>query len=466
MNYRPVLAERRWYIIVTELSLSSYFVVKVKNLLERSNFLNRLAILGGTPVRQKAWPRWPMTDEKINEYLIDVAHSGRWGMGGKFNGTPLYNLRFEDAFAKFHNALYCVTVANGSAALAIALEALGVGFGDEVIIPGLSWISCATAVTRIGAIPILVDVEPETLCISVESVQKAITEHTKAIMVVHSYCTVADVDGLVRLSEETGIPLVEDCSQAHGAEWKKQRVGTFGKIGVFSMGNSKVLSCGEGGAIISNDSALYNILQQLRGDGYQYKKAAPIIGESQIEEVGTVQGYNYCLSEFQAAILLGGLTRLDQQNELREKNGEYFRQLCSQIGDVTLLVRRPNINRLTYFRLCVRINLDAFGGASIQQIRKALVAELNEATLEPVDHPLNSYTLYKPLKSPIVRAFPSIWERFDPTRFSLPITCQAYKECLTFHHLMLLGNSNDIDDIANAFLKLKENGEILKRIEL
>ncbi len=426
--------------------------------------MTELAVFGGSPIRKKNWSSWPTAGKKTLNYLTDVLYSGRWGIGGKYNGTPLYNTLFEGAFAKFNNAAYCVTVSNGSAALTISLEALGVTAGDEVIIPGLAWISCATAVTRIGAVPILVDVEPGTLCISVETTRNAISERTKAIMVVHAYCTVADLDAFVRLSEETGIPLVEDCSQAHGAQWKKKRVGKFGKIGVFSMGNSKVLSCGEGGAIITDDPTLYNILQQLRGDGYRYKITPPRLGESQLEEVGDVQGYNYCLTEFQAAVLLGCLADLDRLNGIREKNGEYLRKICDEMGDVFVSARHPNIERLTYFRLCIRFNLNAFGGASIKQIRKALCAELNESTLELVDHPLNQYMLYHPMESVGARLTHS--ERYNSGRFELPIALKSYEECLTFHHSMLLGERNDMEDIAKSFLKLKDNSEMLIRVEL
>ncbi len=426
--------------------------------------MNELAIFGGLPIRKKSWPSWPTAGKRTLKYLTDVLNSGRWGIGGKYNGLPLYNALFEDSFAKFNNAAYCVTVSNGSAAITLSLEALGVKPGDEVIIPGLAWISCATGVTRIGAVPILVDVEPGTLCISVEATRKTISERTKAIMVVHAYCTVADLDAFGKLSEETGIPLLEDCSQAHGAQWNKKRVGKFGKIGVFSMGNSKVLSCGEGGAAITDDPALYDILQQLHGDGYRYKTTPPRLGESQIEEVGDVQGYNYCLSEFQAAVLLGGLEDLDRLNGIREKNGEYLRKICDEMGDIFVSARNPNIERLTYFRLCVRFNLNAFGGASIEQIRKALCVELNESTLELVDHPLNQYMLYHPMESVGARLTKS--ERFNSERFELPVALKSYKECLTFHHSMLLGNKDDMDDIAKSFLKLKENSEMLAKVEL
>jgi dTDP-4-amino-4,6-dideoxygalactose transaminase len=428
--------------------------------------MNKLAVFGGPPTRTKSWPRWPQASKKSKEYLVDVLHSGRWGIGGKYNGTPLFNIQFAETFAELHNVPYCITVANGSAALTVALEALGVGFGDEVIVPGLAWISCATAITRIGAVPILLDVEPDTLCISAEAARNAISERTKAVIVVHSYCTVADLDALVALSTNTGIPLVEDCSQAHGAQWNRQRVGTFGKIGVFSMGNSKVLSCGEGGAILTSDPLLYDRLQQLSADGYRFKNLPAHLGESQLEEVGTLQGHNYCLSEFQAAVLLGGLADMDEQNELREENGEYFRKLCGQIGDVVQLTRDPRITKLTYFRLCVRLNMSAFGGASIGQIRKALIAELNESTIEPVDHPLNDYVLYKPLKLSIGPSTLIEQQRLDPKRFDLPVASQAYKECITFHHSMLLGNKNDVEDIIKALLKLKENCKMLARVQL
>jgi dTDP-4-amino-4,6-dideoxygalactose transaminase len=303
-----------------------------------------LAIFGGTPIRRHPWPQWPQATKRTEQYLLDVLFSGRWSIGGKYNGKPLYARRFGESFARYHNVSYCVPTINGSAALVIALEALGVQPGDEVLVPGLAWVSCASSVTRIGAIPVLVDIDPDTLCMSVEAARNAISSRTKAIMLVHSYCTVADLDSFVELSTETHVPLLEDCSQAHGATWKERRVGSFGKIGIFSMGQSKILSCGEGGVAITDDADLYDRMEQFHGDGYRYKSSPPVIGEGELEEVGAVQGHNFCMSEFHAAILLDQLDYLDQQNRHREHNGEYLRKLCLEIGHVKPLYRHPNID--------------------------------------------------------------------------------------------------------------------------
>ncbi len=422
---------------------------------------SQLAVRGGKAIRKTSWPIWPQGDRTTQKFLIDVLNSGRWGIGGKYNGKKLFEQRFAHAFARFHASAFCVPVVNGSAALAVALEALGVTFGDEVIVPGLAWISCATAVIKIGAIPILVDIDPETLCISPSAARLAINNQTKAIIVIHSYCTVADLDALVALSKETGIPIIEDCSQAHGAIWKGQRVGTFGKIGVYSMGNSKVLTCGEGGVAITNDPKIYECMQQLRGDGYRYKDSKPVLGQSQLEESGMVQGYNYCLSEFQAAVLLSGLKTLNRQNKKREENGEYLKKLCSDIDGVQPLYRYAAVNHLTYFRFCIRLNLEEFGSATIDQIRRALIAELNESSIELVDYPLTKNPLYKPLNSPAAYSSIVHRNRLDPLRFNLPIALQAHKECITFHHAMLLGSKRDIEDIATSIRKLKANSKEL-----
>lgn len=422
----------------------------------------RLAILGGTPVRQRPWPKWPSGDKRTEEYLFDVLESGQWAIGGKYRGRKLYEQRFAEAFAKYNNSAYCVVTSSGSAALTIALEALGVKQKDEVLVPGVAWIACASAVTRIGAIPVLVDVEPDTLCMSVDASRQALTARTAAIILIHSYCTVADLDSFVRLSRETGIPLIEDCSQAHGAKWRDRRVGTFGKVGVFSMGNSKLLACGEGGAAITDDLELYDRLQQLRADGYRYRES-PLLGQDVLDEVGAVQGHNYSPSEFQSAVLLDRLDHLDEENRIREANGEHLRRLLLELRDVRPLSRNPAIDELTFFRFCVRVNRAAFGNATIEQLQKALDAELN-AAVEPVDGPLNSISLYKPFQLLANDVTQAEKDRLDPSRFSLPISARARDECLTLHHKILLAPKEEMTDVVRAFRKLEENKDFLAQL--
>lgn len=141
------------------------------------------------------------------------------------------------------------------------------GAGDEVIVPGLTWVANASAVVRANAVPVLVDIDPETLCLSVEATRRALSSRTRAVCVVHLYSSMADMDGYRALAAEAGVPLVEDCAQAHGAAWRDARAGTLGTVGVFSMQQTKVLTAGEGGAVITASAELARRLEQLHADG-------------------------------------------------------------------------------------------------------------------------------------------------------------------------------------------------------
>lgn len=420
----------------------------------------KLAIQGGEPIRKRSWPKWPLADKNTERNILDVLHSDRWAISGVYNGRKPYERRFAEAFSAFNGSKYCVPVANGSSALAVALEALGVQNGDEVLVPGLTWVACASSVASIGAVPVLVDIDPKTLCMSVDAAREAITPRTKLIMIVHLYCAVADIDGFLSLSDKAGIPILEDCSQAHGAIWSGKRVGTFGKVGIFSMQQTKVLTSGEGGATITDDANMYNIMQQLRADGRAYTATVPPMGHMELEEVGHIQGRNMCLSEFQSAILLDRLAHLDEENRKRESNATLLSGLLAELGDIHSLFRHPKADLITHYRYCVRLDRSLFNWASIEVISRALTKELG-VLIEPVDNPLNENSLYNPLLSPRTPKDLTIRHSFDPTRFHLPEASRASDNCLTLPHPILLGNENDILDIVDAFQKLIDNRDEL-----
>lgn len=421
-----------------------------------------LALNGGSPVRIRPWPTWPRYDRHTEHILIDVLHSNRWAISGMYNGKPTYERQFSEAFSKFIGVPYCVPVCNGSAALVVALQALGVGYGDEVLVPGLVWIACSSAVTRVGGIPILVDVDPQTLCMSLEAATGAITEKTKVILLVHLYSAIADIDGFLNLSREKGIPLLEDCSQAHGAKWNDQYVGTFGDIGVFSTQDSKLLTSGEGGIVITKDEQLFRKISQYRADGRMYLQTPPSIGEQELEELGEVQGYNYCMSEFHAAILLDRLPHLSAENNVRSKNAVYLDELLQNIGGLAPLRKLPSVTLPTYYHYCVQVDLEEFGNISIRLLNKAIMRELN-TFMEPVDDPHNHNLIYNPLISP--RTSPEHRKRLDPAQFSLPVCEKARKVSLVFHHPLLLDSYEGMKDIAHAFIKIKSNIQQLEKIQ-
>jgi len=416
----------------------------------------KLALCGGDPVRTEPWPVWPRADHNTEELLLDVLHSGRWAISGVYTDKKTYEQQFAEAFAEFHGVQYCVPTANGSSALAVALEALGVRYGDEVLVPGLTWVACASSVATVGAIPVLVDIDPKTLCMSVDAAREALTPRTRLIMLVHLYCAVADVDGFLALSEATGIPILEDCSQAHGAMWKGKRVGTFGSAGTFSMQQTKVLTSGEGGAAITDDPTVYDLMQQLRADGRRCMATEPAHGHMELEEIGNIQGRNMCLSEFQAAVLLDRLTHLDDENRKRESNAAVLSKLLAEVGDIRPLFRYPQVDLITHYQYCVRLDLTMFGGPSVDMISRALTAELG-ILVEPVDNPLNKNPLYNPLLSPRIPEDPAVRQRVDPTRFALPEADRARERCLCFPHQVLLGDEEDLQDIADAFHKVRDN---------
>lgn len=416
----------------------------------------KLAILGGQPVRTKPWPIWPRADINTEKLLKDVLYSGRWAISGCYTGEKPYERQFAEAFAKFNNVPYCVPTANGSSALKIALEALDVGYGKEVLVPGLTWVACASSVLAVGAIPILVDIDPDSLCMSLEEARKAITKNTAAIMLVHMYCMIADIEGFLQLSAETGIPIIEDCSHVHGAISKGQRVGTFAKIGVFSMQQSKILTCGEGGAAITKDRKLYEKMQEFRADGRRYKEDPVNIGEMELEKIGSVQGRNYCMSEFHAAILLDRLEHLDEENKTRAQNAAYLDSLLLDIGDIIPLIPSSGTDLPAYYQYCLQLNRSNFGDATIDRIAETLTAELG-IMVKPVYSPLNHNSLYNPLSLSNKIVDSKVLNLYNPKKFQLPLAESAREECLTIPHEILLAFQDELEDVLEAFLKIRCN---------
>lgn len=404
---------------------------------------NKLETFEGEKVRTNPWPLWPRADGNTEKLLKNVLYSGRWTVSGCFTGSKPYERKFAEAFAEFHDIAYCVPTSSGSTALTIALQAIEIGPGKEVLIPGLTWVACASSVLALGATPVPVDIDAESLCMSLEAARLAITEKTAAIMLVHLYSRIADIDDFLQLSDETGIPIIEDCSQSHGAIWCGKRVGTFGKIGVFSMQQSKVLTCGEGGAVITKDKNLYEIIQQLRADGRLYCNRPVSLGEMELYEGGDFLGRNYCMSEFHAAILLDRLQYLDEENKIRELNAEYLDSLLCEIQWALPLRTSPHTDLASYYQYCIRFDISALKGKPIEHIAFALTKELG-ILVKPVYNPLDAQLLRK--------------AKIEPRPANqLPNSYKARKECLTLPHEVLLAPSRRMTEIWSAILNIKSD---------
>src|SRR5437899_4907233 len=208
----------------------------------------QLALLGGKKTKTKPFPLWPQFDDAERNALTEVLESRVWW---RTPGTK--TLEFEKAFAHFHGVRNGIAVTNGTAALEVTMAGLGITAGDEVIVPDFTFVATASAVLFANALPVLVDVDPETFCINPDMVEAAITERTKAIIAVHMGGHPADLDRLKEIASSRGLALIEDSSHAHASEWRGQRIGTFGVAGTFSFQASKLMTAGEGGMSNSND---------------------------------------------------------------------------------------------------------------------------------------------------------------------------------------------------------------------
>jgi dTDP-4-amino-4,6-dideoxygalactose transaminase len=254
--------------------------------------------------------RWPVSTARELDLLRQVLESERWG------GYHDFVKQFEREFAAFTHCAHAVSAMNGTVALEMALQAAGVGQGDEVIVPAISFVATAMAVSRVGALPVFVDLEQLTFNMDPARAAAAITSRTKAIIPVHFGGAMADMDRLLSLAARHGLALIEDAAHAHGSEWNGRRAGSLGMAACFSFQNSKVMTAGEGGMLTTNDAAFA-------------ERAWSIMDQGRKPDGGWffhyVAGSNYRITAWQAAVLLAQLERLPDQICRRTRNAAFLR---------------------------------------------------------------------------------------------------------------------------------------------
>ncbi len=399
----------------------------------------RLAIEGGTPVRDIArspWPTWPVYDATEEKALLSVLHSGNWwGVAGD------QGKRFEQEFAVYQQAHYGMVCTNGTAALEIALRALGIGCGEEVIIPPYTFIATASAVLTVGATPIFVDIQPDTLNIDPSQIETAITPRTAAIIAVHMAGRPADMDAILAIAAKHHLAVIEDAAQAHGAEWRGTRVGALGDFGTFSFQASKNLNSGEGGMVLTNKAALadaawsiINVGRVRGGDppGYQ------------------VLGGNFRLTEFQSALLRTQLRRLPEQTARRTANARYLRELLSNLPGISLSFDDPRITQ-AYHLFTFRVDLDRLQGRTYPELIEALNAEGIPAS--------DGYTpLYREDLFARLPHSAGKWCQATPipdySALNLPVCEQVCGDTLWLPQTLLLAERHDMEDVAAALTKI------------
>jgi len=279
----------------------------------------KLAIDGGPKVREAPFPPWPALGDEDIAAVAEVLRSGRLT---QLTGGDV--AAFEEAFAAWNGSRHCVATGSGTSAIHTVLAALGIGPGDEVIVPAHTFIASATPVLHQRATPVFADIDERTYCISPESVAERITPRTKAIIAVHLNGHPADMDRLLELAERRGTAVVEDAAQAHGALYKGRKVGTIGLAGCFSFWEDKIMTTGgEGGCVVTEDDALAERMRRIRHHG-----EGPVKGERAYYHLEL--GYNYRMTSMQAATGLVQLRRLDEYLAARRRHAAY---LSERLGD-------------------------------------------------------------------------------------------------------------------------------------
>ncbi len=326
-----------------------------------------LAILGGEKLLNEKVKvlDWPIRTEETAEKLKELYMSGQWS----FN-SPMEQ-QFEQEFAASQSAKYGVFMMNGTVTLECAMQALGVQPGDEVIIPALTWMATAMAVYYLGAVPVIVDIEPGTMCMDPALMEAAITPKTKAIIPVHIYGSTADMEKIMAIANKHGIPVIEDCAQMQGGFWNGKGVGSWGAVGSFSFQQSKVTASGEGGACITNDPELAEKMFLVKHIGYQRGVAQ---GQAQ-HAPEDLTCHNYRATAFQALLLLEQLKTLPERIR---RYGENAKIMTDAIKDVPgVRVQHPGrlANPQGYYTFHFVFDGEEFNGISRDIINEACVAE-------------------------------------------------------------------------------------------
>lgn len=406
-----------------------------------------LALLGGEPVRRAPFPAWPPHEEEDARTLVEVLGEGVWSAA---DGPR--KRAFEERFAAAHDAAHAVAVTNGTIALEIALAACGIGAGDEVIVPAYTFLATATAVLKVNALPIFVDIDPGTYNLDPGAVEAAITPRTRAIIAVHFAGQPADMDRLLALGARHGLRIIEDAAHAHGAIWRDRHVGALGAIGCWSFQASKNMTAGEGGMVTTDDPALaeriwalHNCGRTATGPWYEHG----------------ILGGNYRLTEFQCALLLAQLGRLPAQLARREAAAEYLDGALGAIPGLRPVARDPRTTRHAYHLYMLRYDRAGFGGLSRERFIDALRAEGIPAS-PGYPAPLNHQPIFAK------RAFDTRATGYDPEypptqfdRLELPATTAACAETIWLTQNLLLGTPDDLADIAAAAAKIRRDAGAL-----
>jgi dTDP-4-amino-4,6-dideoxygalactose transaminase len=420
----------------------------------------QLAINGGEKAIQREIGRkWPIWDEREERALLEVLHSGRWWRGGyrEEGGRGSKVSDFEDAFAAYQDAKYAVAVTNGTTALECALLSAGVEAGDEVIAPALTFVASATAIILVNGIPVFVDVDPNSFNIDPDAFEAAITDRTRAAVIVHNGGYPADMDRIDAIAKKHGITIVEDAAHAHGSEWRGTRVGALSGLGTFSFQMGKTLTSGEGGMVVTNDPELaekafsfHNIGRMPGRPFYEFHRVAS----------------NLRMTEWQGAMLLAQFSRFDEQIETRERNAQYLARGLQEIDGVNPIDRDERVTRWGFYYWNLKYDREGFDGIPRDTFLEAARAEGVPMGVGAHGRPIYQNPLFESMNfgrtgCPI--QCPLYGKAVDFRQVSCPQAEHIFADvALSIPHAYFLGDREDMDLILGAIHKVRANTDELR----
>ena len=411
----------------------------------------KLAIAGGTPVRTTRWPTWPKITSVDEEAWMATLRSERWNEGRGKNID-----KFQEAYCRLTGAKHCLATSNGTGSILTALAALGIGPGDEVIVPTYTFIATMSPVLLLHALPVLVDTDPATFQIDPTKIEAAITDRTAAIMPVHIGGSAANLDAILEIGRRRKIPVIEDTCQAHLGEWRGRKLGTYGALGCFSFQASKNLNSGEGGAVLTNDEDLFERAFTFHNNGRNR------VVKDNYNFAYQSAGTNVRMTEFQATLLLSQMTRLQEQSDKRNENALYLTKLLNEIPGIEPAKLYEGCTRNAWHLYMFRYRKEHFAGISRTQFLKALGAEGIPASRgypRMNQQPFLKNTLHS-------KGFKAIYSaerlaRWDERNYC-PNNDGVADEAVWLTQTMLLDTRAGMEQIAEAIRKVQANSAALK----
>ncbi|MFX0001161.1 MAG: DegT/DnrJ/EryC1/StrS family aminotransferase [Candidatus Hodarchaeota archaeon] len=394
---------------------------------------------------KKKFPKWPIYDKSDVFALRDVIKSLNWWGGFPEDHAGENIWRFQEEFARFQEANHCIAVCNGTVAIESVLMALDIGLGDEVIVSDYTFVASASAVIATNAVPIFCDIDPDTLVMDINKVESLITERTKAIIPVHLGGNPVELDKLLEIANKNDLYIIEDCAHAHGSRYKGKRVGNWGVAGTFSFQASKIITSGEGGAIICNSTDLADKIYSYidcgrKRNGYSYAHYT--------------YGTNYRLGEFHAALLRKQLEKFPKQHILRNENARYLGKKLNEIDGIQIMKLTPGTEECGYYIYPIIFDPSQFGEITKMEFYKKL--NRNGIPTDDCYPPLHRLDCFKNIKlKKGIDYSKANWgrERSDDKNF--PVVSDIYSRNIEFPHETLLASKKKLDWMVEYIKSLK-----------